>query len=609
MTLALAGGTGLIAGSSFAAPAKSAAPAKALVAKPNVILIMTDDQGYGDVSAHGNPILKTPNMDTLHSQSARFIDFHVCPFCAPTRASLMTGRFAERGNVWTTVYNRNHLDRREATMAEFFKASGYATGHFGKWHIGENYPYRAMDRGFDSWVGHGDGGLRTVSDYWANDRMNDHYMRDGKWEPFKGYCTDIFFDETMKFITANKEKPFFVYLATNIPHGPCHILPEWENPYKKIKGGNKACGTTGEFFRTIAQVDHNLGKLRKFLEANGLAENTILIFLTDNGSSQGSRIFNAGMRGHKGSTFDGGHRVPCFIHWPGGGLDKPRDIKDLTSCTDLLPTLKELCGLSDPARKLLPLDGKSLAPLLAGKPADWKDRAIILHQQNCTSKSTKWRNTVVLATRWRLINGKTLYDIKADPGQKKNVAKKHPTVVADLRKRYETYWKEINTNQQLKEPARAILGSSQQAEAGLNSYGAMRTTSKHIYDQRHVLAAVSGEGAWPVEVAKAGTYHFEVRRWPREVNKPITAPLAAQTQSDTILAGRPWHMPAGKAIPAVKVRLRVGKTIVEKAITGKDCFAAFDLKLPVGATDIEAWLVNKAGKAHFVYYVYVKPKS
>ncbi len=603
---ALIAGTGIAAGLDLAAlQSVDAAPESKYKVNPNVILIMTDDQGYGDLSCHGNPVLRTPNLDILYSQSTRFTDFHVCPFCSPTRASLMIGRFAERANVWTTVYNRNHLDRKETTIAEFFKASGYATGHFGKWHLGQAYPYRPIDRGFDEWVGHGDGGLRTASDYWANDRMNDHYMRNGKWGPFKGFCTDIFFDETMSFIKKHKDRPFFTYLATNIPHGPWHVLPDWEKTYEKYSDG-PAWGSIAEFLTSIGRFDYNLGRLRKFLNENNLAENTILIFLTDNGTSGGGRIFNAGMRGAKGSVYEGGHRVPCFIHWPAGGLDNPRDINDLTSCTDLLPTLAEICGLKTPKRGHQPLDGKSMASLLAGGKTPWADRTVILHQQNVTAKATKWRNTVVLTPKWRLINGRELYDIKNDPSQRKDIASENPSVVTDLRNRYEAYWDSLNTNQQLQNPARAIIGSDHQDEVWLTCDGWIRDKGPHTWNQYYVLDADPGSGFWPVEIASAGTYRFEVRRWPKEVNKPITAALPAQTKSDTILNGKPWAMGIGKAIAAVKVKLKVGEAVVEKAITDQDIFAWFSLDLPAGDTQVQAWLIDRDDNALGAYYVYVK---
>ncbi|MEN8126199.1 MAG: arylsulfatase [Planctomycetota bacterium] len=587
---------------------KAAAPESKQKVKPNVILVMTDDQGYGDLSCHGNPVLKTPNLDRLYSESIRFTDFHVAPFCSPTRAALMTGRIADRCDVWSTVYGRNNLARKEATIADFFKTSGYTTGHFGKWHLGSNYPYRPIDRGFDEWVGIGSGGLRTVTDYWANDRMNDHYLHNGEWEPYEGYCVDIFFDETMKFMKKNQQegKPCFVYLATNVPHGPDHVLAEWDDTYRKKYKKGPHWGTVGEFLTMIARFDYNMGRLRKFLTDNDLADNTMIVYLTDNGSAQGTKIFNAGMRGGKGTLTEGGHRVPCFIHWPAGGFDQPRDINNLTHCVDLLPTLVDICSLDKPDRDCQPLDGLSLAPVLAGKKTPWDERTIIFHKQNISPKTTKWKNCAVLTSQWRLLDGRVLYDIKKDPRQRTNVAEKFPEVVADLRSRYEAYWKSLKTDEMLKNPERPVIGSEHQKETVLSSIDWIRDSAPHTWNQLHVLSAAPGSGVWPVEIASDGKYRFEVRRWPIEVNKPITAALPAQAESDTILNDHPWMMDSGKAIPAVTVKLKVGETVVEKAITDQDLFAEFSLELHAGNTQVQAWLVDKNGKLQGAYYVYVE---
>ena len=229
--------------------------------KPNVILIMTDDQGYGDLACHGNPYIHTPHLDELYSESIRFTNFHVNPFCAPTRAALMTGRFSDLTHVRSTINGRNHLNVSETTMAEYFKASGYRTGHFGKWHLGRNYPFRPIDRGFDQWVGHGDGGTGTASDYWGNDKMNDSYMRNGTWEKFEGFCTDIYFDEAINFMNENKDEPFFVYLATNVPHAPWNVLKGSRDKYEgKLKQFEKAEGrSVVDFYATITRFDENLG--------------------------------------------------------------------------------------------------------------------------------------------------------------------------------------------------------------------------------------------------------------------------------------------------------------------------------------------------------------
>ena len=305
--------------------------------KPNVILIMTDDQGYGDLSCHGNPILKTPNLDRLHAESVRLTNFHVSPFCTPTRAALMTGQYPARTGAYRTSCGRTMMHPDERTIAHVFAENGYATGMVGKWHLGDNSPHRPQDRGFQNVVWHRCGGVGQASDYWGNDYFGDTYERNGKFEKFEGYCTDVWFSEAMRFIDENKNTPFFLYLATNAPHGPYRVDPKWSEPYQ----GKANWGAGPQFYGMIGNIDHNIDMLRQCLARLGLAENTILVFMTDNGTANGAEFgrdklnseavqgFNAGMRGKKSSVYEGGHRVPFFIYWPAGGLTGGRDINRL----------------------------------------------------------------------------------------------------------------------------------------------------------------------------------------------------------------------------------------------------------------------------------------
>ena len=582
-------------------------------ARPNVILIMTDDQGYGDLSCHGNPILKTPNLDKLSEQSVNFSDFHVAPFCAPTRAALMTGRFAERGRVWTTINNGTNLSRGEVTIAEFFKASGYSTGHFGKWHLGHAYPYRPIDRGFDDSFGVGDGGLGTANDYWGNDRVNDHYQHNGEWEFAEGYCNDRFFDKAMSFMKREKNNPFFVYLASNAPHGPFSFPVEWDNPYRGRVKGKAPWGSTADFFCSIARIDYNIGRLRKFLEDEKLAENTILIFLTDNGSSGAGSVsvWNAGMRGGKGSLYEGGHRVPCFVHWPRAGWTRKRVVRELTSCTDILPTLKDLCGLKDPGRKLNPLDGISVAPLLRGEKVEWPSRTLISHVQNGTSCPKKWKNSVVINDGWRLINGNQLYNVKKDFRQRRNVASRHPQIVSKLRQKYEDHWLSLYTRPFREDPARFIIGNERQKVVALTGIDGIHPDPKmnmSSWNQRATLSGVRFDLYWPLEVEEKGTYAIEVRRWPREVNLPMRAAVPAQTRADAQLNGKPWMKKMGKACKVEKVVLTLaGKEYVRPVAEG-DVSATFILPLSKGPLNLKAQLVDAEGPFS-AYYVYISKVS
>ena len=274
--------------------------------KPNVIIVITDDQGYGDLSCHGNPVLKTPNLDALHAESVRLTDYHVSPTCGPTRAALMTGHFSNRTGVWHTINGRSILRENEVTMAQVFQKAGYATAMYGKWHMGDNYPSRPEDKGFAEVYRHGGGGVGQTPDYWDNAYFDGSYHHNGEIVPAKGFCTDVFFAQATEWIQAQakKEEPFFAYIATNAPHGPMHCPPEWSAPYSDQPQG------LANFLGMIANIDHNVGQLRAAVAEAGIADDTIFIFTTDNGTSSGSKIFNAGMRAQKGSEYDGGHRVP-----------------------------------------------------------------------------------------------------------------------------------------------------------------------------------------------------------------------------------------------------------------------------------------------------------
>ena len=309
---------------------------------PNVVFVITDDQGYGDLSCHGNPVLKTPNLDKLHSESIRLTDFHVTATCAPTRGALMSGHFTNRAGPWHTIMGRSMLFVGEKTLGEVFADNGYATGMFGKWHLGDNYPFRPEDRGFTEVVRHGGGGVGQTPDLWDNAYFDDLYFHNSVPTRYKGYCSDVFFAEGKRFIEESVAagKPFFAYIATNAPHGPFHCPDKYWKPYADEVGDKVAI-----FYGMIANIDENVGALRKWLKQKGIAKNTIFIFMTDNGTASGDKVYSGGMRGKKGSEYDGGHRVPFFLHWPDGGLTKGVDIDRLTAHIDILPTLIDLCEL------------------------------------------------------------------------------------------------------------------------------------------------------------------------------------------------------------------------------------------------------------------------
>ena len=411
---------------------------------PNIVLVITDDQGYGDLACHGNPLLRTPRLDEFHAASARFTDFHVDPLCAPTRAALLTGRYAYRTGVTAAYAGRSILRRDETTLAELLSAHGYATGLFGKWHLGDNWPYRPNERGFDETVACWSGGVTQAADWWGNDYIDDTYYRDNVPERFEGYCTDVFFDEGLRFIEENADHPFFLFIPTNAPHAPYWVAEKYSQPYAEMGIPEPRAS----FYGMIENIDDNFARLRAKLSELGIEDNTILVFMTDNGSAAGWREgFNAGMREGKGSNYDGGHRVPFFLRWPDGGIDGGRDIGRLTAHIDVVPTLVELTGVAKPP---IEFDGTSLVPLLSGDAAFPEDRVhFIQHQQVLRDGEYQMEtprpfyHSSVLTNRWRLVGGEELYDIADDPGQERDLASEHPEIVAALRGEYEAWWEDV----------------------------------------------------------------------------------------------------------------------------------------------------------------------
>jgi arylsulfatase B len=569
-------------------------------APPNVVLVMTDDQGYGDLSCHGNPVLKTPNIDKLYAESIRLADYHVAPTCSPTRCALLTGHWTNRTGVWHTIMGRSMLRENEVTLGQIFNDAGYATGMFGKWHLGDNYPYRPEDRGFTEVMRHGGGGVGQTPDYWDNAYFDGSYFHNGKVEAVQGFCTDVWFDYAKRFIAAQNKagKPFLAYIAPNAPHGPMHSPELSSAPYRDQNVH------VANFFGMIANIDDNVGKLRNFLEKQGLTENTIFIFTTDNGTSSGAGVYNADMRGAKGSEYDGGHRVPFFIHWPAKGWTEARDVTPITAHVDIVPTLIDLCGV--PAPEGVKFDGHSIRPLLENKASiddgTWPDRMLITDSQR-VKDPIKWRKSAVMTSQWRLNNGVELYDIKADPGQKQNVAGQNPEVVARLREFYEDWWAELEPTFSQATPIH--LGHERGNPATLTCHDWI-TTQMTPWNQSQIRNAMTGEentGFWNVKVVEDGLYSIAVRRWPKETDLAIDAELApgAPVPGDKAFRSTP-----GKAFPAVKAKIRIADQQAEANIAPGDKEAVFNLRLSAGTTTLSGRFFDTDGNGIGTYYAYVK---
>jgi arylsulfatase len=431
--------------SQFAAPAQGRELAGS---RPNIVLVMTDDQGYGDLACHGNPLIKTPNLDRLHAESLRFTDFQVSPTCAPTRASLMTGRHEFKSGVTHTILERERLSLTATTIAQVLKSAAYSTGIFGKWHLGDEADHQPGRRGFDEVYIHGAGGIGQTYPGSCGDAPHNKYvdpaiLHNGKFEKSHGYCTDLFFAQALRWIgeKSSVDTPFFAYITPNAPHSP-HVSPGPQ--YDALYEGRSVNGQLLDreavaYYGMITNIDDNIGRLLAKLDELGKAKDTLVIFMTDNGGTH-TRLFSAGMRGSKNTPYQGGTRVPCFWRWP-GTLPAGVDVNRLTAHIDYFPTFASLAGAKLPED--VTLDGRSLVPLLQNPASDWEDRYVFVHQGRWPrgeADGAKFTNCAVRNAKFRLVNNAELYDLEVDPGETTNVIEKHPRVVAGMRAAYDSWW-------------------------------------------------------------------------------------------------------------------------------------------------------------------------
>ncbi|MBC03814.1 MAG: arylsulfatase [Phycisphaerae bacterium] len=433
-------------------PAASTPPGEA---RPNIVLIMTDDQGYGDLGVHGNPVLQTPRLDRLAAESARAGAFYVHPVCTPTRAALMTGRHPQRSTAIDTYLGRAMLDPAAVTIAERLSEAGYATGIFGKWHLGDCAPMRAIDQGFDVSVLHAGGGIGQPSDPPGGESAytDPILFRNGVPESFEGYCTEVYVDEAIGFIDRT-DKPFFLALTTNAPHGPFGDVPR--DLYEKYRGmdlepaGASNLDRQARIFAMDSDIDRQVGRLLDHLEESGLGEDTVVIYLHDNGPDHDGHV--AGLRGRKGSVHEGGVRSPLFVRWP--KRIEPGDRPELLGAhLDLHPTILDLCRVEpDPE---MPVDGMSLVPALVDPAVSTMDRSIVI-QAHRGDRPVRWHHAMVRDGRWKLVNHSgfgleiaagekvpmdlALYDLEADPAEIRDLAAERPDQVERLSGIYREWW-------------------------------------------------------------------------------------------------------------------------------------------------------------------------
>jgi arylsulfatase A-like enzyme len=476
------------------------APSLILAAPPNIVVILSDDQGWGDLSINGNTNLSTPNIDSLAKSGAMLERFYVCPVCSPTRAEFFTGRYHPRGGVHGVSTGGERLNLDERTIGDVFKAAGYKTGAFGKWHNGTQYPYHPNARGFDEYYG-------FTSGHWGNyfDPPLDH---NGALVTGHGFIVDDFTDHAMQFITANKDVPFFCYVPLNTPHSPMQVpdrfYEKFANADLKLRARNKQeeLDVTRAALAMCENIDWNVGRILDKLEELKLAGNTIVVYFSDNGPN-GWR-WNGGMKGRKGSTDEGGVRSPFLIRWPSkikGGLRIPQ----IAGAIDLLPTLTELAGVDLPPRK--PLDGVSLKPLLLNESKDWPERMIFSH----------WNKKVSVRTQqYRLDSEGALFDMDADPGQMRDVAKDQPAIASKLSAAVADWTKEMLTKELFADGRPFPVGYPEfplaqlPARDGVPHGNVKRSANAPNCSYFTNWTSTDDRITWDIEVAAAGLYEAVV---------------------------------------------------------------------------------------------------
>ncbi len=414
---------------------------------PNIVFVLVDDIGYGDFSGLGNPVIHTPTVDKFARESVGFTQFHVSPTCAPTRAALMTGRHEFKSGVTHTIDERERLSLSATTLAQVLRQAGYSTGIFGKWHLGDE-PERWPDkRGFDEMLIHGGGGIGQTYPGSCGDAPGNMYqdpalLHNGRFEKTTGYCTDIFFGRALEWIDGQRKanKPFFVYLTPNAAHKPLQCPEDYA---KRHRG--QVSEDVAKFYGMIENIDDNFAKLLARLDEWGLARDTLVVFMTDNGGLTGVDVYNAGMRGKKGTPYEGGTRVPAFWRWPAGWAGA-REVSALTAHIDVFPTLAEIAGAKPTEAVRAQVEGRSLLSLLRDSRAPWDDRTLVTHVGRWPrggAAAAKFTNMSIRNTRFSLVNNTELYDLGADPGEQHNVVATHADETARLRSAYDQWWNSV----------------------------------------------------------------------------------------------------------------------------------------------------------------------
>ena len=566
--------------------------------KPNILIILTDDQGLSDLGFYGNPSLETPHLDALAHESVRLEDFLASPTCSPTRAALMSGQHEFKVGITHTISGRSLLKPGVRTLPAHFKSAGYRTAIFGKWHLGDTYPSRPQDVGFDEVFIHQGGGIGQTPDYWGNTYFDPHIFHNGTWVPTQGYCTNVFSQTAWSWIDNGGAKPWLAYLSLNTPHTPLQIDDKLAQKYL-----NKGLPESqARFYAMIDDLDREIGELLEKLDAKDLTDNTIVLFMGDNGSAKGGKPdeleYNAGLRGTKASPYQGGVRVPCFIRWPAGNIQGGRSVNELASITDIFPTLADLADIS--LTSTTPTDGRSLVPLLDDRmDAQWSDRTVVTHVgrwPNGAGAAHKHNGSAIRNERFSLVDGSKLYDLRNDRSEQVDVSKQYPEAFQTLSQQYNHWWSAVLP---LAEDVPPItVGHPAEPISHLNC---MDWSASSIEDQGSkyppwhqgyvrtlaggkALESIARFGAWKLQFERSGTYQITLSTLPEE------APLADA------------HLSAGSA------ELIINGQPHSQSIKAGDRDIQFILYVERGVTQLETLIEanDHSVPAHGAFYVRIK---
>ncbi|MEM7386006.1 MAG: sulfatase-like hydrolase/transferase [Verrucomicrobiota bacterium] len=520
--------------------------------RPNVLLILTDNQSFHELSCHGSPHVKTPRIDALAKEGIDFLNFHAPPFCSPSRAAMLTGRYAMRAGIHNTIGGVSILHRKEKTVADHLKAAGYRTGVFGKWHLGYSYPYLPQWRGFDEVFVHGGGGIGQLEDFFGNNHLDATFLHNGTFKPTEGFSTDVLFQQGMDFIEKNRDAPFFCYVTTPATHRPWQAHPEAAE--RILARGQKPSANELALYSMIENIDDNVGRILDQLERLDLARRTLVIVATDQGTRR--------ERVHKNLAYDEFHQVFCMMRYPEFTDENAHRSTALCGMVDIAPTILDLCGVKPASAKT---DGRSLLPILQGRRA-WADERALIVQCPRGRERARWKNAAVKTQRWRYLEGQKLFDVAKDPGQTEDVAANHPVVREKLGRLYDRFWNSLPPAEDLR--SYHVLGSEEAPEVRLNAMDWYK--GKAPWHQLH-MPKFTGNGTWPVEVEKDGRYRFELRYHPREAPQKLGASSASLT---------------------------IGKTMVENELDDEAEYAVFEVRLKKGRYDLVTALTPGQGSRH-----------